>query len=100
MTSESDLKVLVTPSPEQSASNRNSQSEKDGDTDSGSVNQPLDPLRKRWMVAAALTDTPELASMLKEDAKLADFKVLSCILYDFNSLALIISLFFCALDIT
>lgn len=45
----------------------------DGDTDSGSV-QPLDPIRKKWMLAAALCEADEMADMLIEDPKLANFK--------------------------
>ena len=76
MTSESDLKLLVTLTNQHSSSStRLSESKEDADTDSGSVSQPLDPLRKRWMVAAALCDINELASMLKDDPKLATFKV-------------------------
>lgn len=78
MTSESDLKVVATAAASGHQSARSSQSKEDGDTDSATVNQPLDPLRKQWMLAAALRETSELAGMLMEDAKLADFKVSTC----------------------
>lgn len=43
----------------------------DADTDSV---QPLDPIRKKWMLAAALCEIEEMAEMLAEDPKLANFK--------------------------
>lgn len=45
----------------------------DPDTDSGSV-QPLDPIRKKWLLAAALCEIDEMAEMLADDPKLANFK--------------------------
>lgn len=77
----SDLKVVATPSGPQAASvsaKAAAESKEDpGDTDSGSVScQPLDPVRKRWMVAAALCEISELTALLKEDPKLASFKVI------------------------
>ena len=45
----------------------------DPDTDSGSV-QPLDPIRKKWILAAALCEIEDMTDMLKEDPKLANFK--------------------------
>lgn len=70
MTSESDLKTIAS----SIQSDRLSQSKEDGDTDSGSV-QTLDPLRKKWMLAAALCEVADLVLMLKEDPKLVTFKV-------------------------
>ena len=45
----------------------------DPDTDSGSF-QPLDSVRKKWMLAAALCEIEQMAVMLEEDGKLANFK--------------------------
>ena len=45
----------------------------DGDTDSGSV-QPLDPVKKRWILASALCEFDEITHMLKQDPKLANYK--------------------------
>lgn len=43
------------------------------DADSGSV-QPLDPLRKKWILSASSCDFNELVSLLKEEPKLACYK--------------------------
>lgn len=92
MTSESDLKSVAAVTGGQQvmpptlnngpsdlsksgSSNRVSQL-KDDDTDSGSVSGPLDPLRKKWMVASALCELDDMQELLKEDPKLAQFKVI------------------------
>ena len=61
--------------PKSASSNRVSRL-KDDDTDSGSVSGPLDELRKKWMVAAALGELEAIQELLKEDAKLSQFKVI------------------------
>lgn len=84
MVSESELKPPM-PMPLNSSSNMSSSSlinqstatkEKlrDDDNDSNSV-QPLDPLRKKWMVTASNCDYNELVQLLKLDPTLAGSKV-------------------------
>jgi hypothetical protein len=46
---------------------------KDEDTDSGSV-QPLDPLRRKWIIASSNCDYNQLVLLLKEDPKLCSYK--------------------------
>ena len=46
----------------------------DDETDSSSSVQPLDPVKKSFMVASALCDTEGMMELLKEDAKLASFR--------------------------
>ncbi|RWS11620.1 ankyrin repeat domain-containing protein SOWAHB-like protein [Dinothrombium tinctorium] len=46
---------------------------REDDNDSGSM-QPLDPLRRRWMVTASSCDYSQLLQLLREDSKLASFK--------------------------
>lgn len=74
MASESELKPPMPLSTSNVSLNRKkSSSSKDDDTDSGSV-QPLDPLRRRWMMNMSNCDYNELVSLLKEEPKLAGYK--------------------------
>jgi len=47
---------------------------KDDDTDSSSVQGPLDPLKKDWMLASALCNKDDMIELLKEDCSLVNFK--------------------------
>lgn len=78
MASQTELKPpmpLPAPSHTPHSTNRvkSRNSVKDEDTDSGSV-QPLDSLRRKWIIAASNCDYNELVSLLKEEPKLSGYK--------------------------
>lgn len=57
-----------------SAKQKLHENSKDDDNDSASV-QPIDPLKRKWMVTSSDCDYNELMSLLKEDPNLAGLKV-------------------------
>jgi hypothetical protein len=72
------LSELKPPMPSSATTTSNTRTKarslvKDEDTDSGSV-QPLDPSRRRWIIASSNCDYNELVLLLKEDPKLCSYK--------------------------
>ncbi|RWS31176.1 ankyrin repeat domain-containing protein SOWAHB-like isoform X2 [Leptotrombidium deliense] len=77
MASESDLKppMPAVPEPQKKTKGKENtvKDHKEEDTDSGSL-QPLDALRRKWMITASTCDYNELLQLLREDSDLASFK--------------------------